>query len=124
MNTNVIIIVVLVIVVIYFLSQNTPKKENFGWFTDMFNPSQNQNQNQNINCGDMNMGLCDIGFKGICPKECEKGTNSLAQCREWAFRNSNECSANPNYMLNMCQQACNERTALDMANPFNRILNR
>ena len=113
MNTNVIIIVVLVIVVIYFLSQNTPKKENFDWFTDMFNPSQNQNQNKNINCGDMNMGLCDIGFKDSCPKECEKGTNSLAQC-----------SANPNYMLNMCQQACNERTALDMANPFNGIFNR
>ena len=68
-------------------------------------------ENQKINCGDATMPKCDINplYKFSCPNECAKGTNSIAQCREWAYRQSDECRANPNYMLPMCAQACNER---------------
>ena len=69
-----------------------------------------QGNNQIINCGDATMELCnDPIYQFSCPNECAKGTNSIAQCRQWAFRDSNECKANPNYMESQCAQACNER---------------
>jgi len=71
-------------------------------------PGGNQNK---INCGDATLFKCAFNgdFKNSCPNECATGTNSIAQCRDWAYRNSDECRANPNYMLPMCAQACNER---------------
>jgi len=74
-------------------------------------------------CNDVTMRFCSHPtVSSTCPKECAKDTNSIAQCREWAFRESNECKANPNYMLNMCSQACDEKLKLDNPKEYDKML--
>ena len=136
MNIN-IIVVVLIVVVIFLISQNMQKKEDFAWWDDArdwlkgagkkvksgwdtyVKPVYDQaslyasqfSSDFPRSCGVATLDKCASYplYKNDCPKECATGTNSIAQCRDWAYRDSDECRANPNYMLPMCAQACNER---------------
>lgn len=126
MNT---ILIILIFVIIYLISTTSPKKEKFSFFDDLARASNpNMATTQAIDCSGVNMALCDLPFSGIrdkCPTECAKGTNSIAQCREWAFGPSNECAANRGYMMSMCKKQCDEKETADKyaANEIDRIRN-
>jgi hypothetical protein len=101
---EIIIIGIIIIAIIYYYfssSRNNKvsmnKTESMGNLSGLFN-NQNQNQNQIINCADVTMQSCnnqDFPMRNYCPTECQVDTNSIAQCREWAFKDGDECKVNP-----------------------------
>ncbi len=108
MNT---ILIFLKIVVIYLIHISSNKKENYspGFIIN------------NMDCSNVTMADCSNPWiQDKCKTECAKDTNSLAQCREWAFRPSNECEANPDYMLANCAKACEEKKIFD--NEINKLI--